>query len=174
MSRQPSIIIKLDKAGRYLEDTLLIVILLSMILLAGAQIVLRNFFDFSLFWGDEMLRLMVLWLTVAGGLAASRLDKHISVEVLDRFLPYKLQMPVQIILDLFTASVCALISWQSARFVMSSYEYGDTLMNNFPAWIAQIILPVGFALMAWRHLLFAFKRPAFRQSEFRKEGSPLP
>lgn len=158
MSQQPSIIGKLDKAGRYAEDTLLLVILLSMILLAGAQIVLRNFFDFSLFWGDEMLRLMVLWLTVAGGLAASRLDRHISVEVLDRFLPDKLQTPVKIILDIFTASVCALISWQSARFVISSYQYGDTVMTSFPAWIAQIVLPVGFALMTWRHLLFAVRR----------------
>ena len=174
MSRQPAIINQLDNVGRYLEDTLLMVILFSMILLAGAQIVLRNFFDFSLFWGDEMLRLMVLWLTVAGGLAASRLDKHISVEVLDRFLPYKLQTPVKIILDLFTTFVCALISWQSARFVMSSYEFGDTVMRSFPAWIAQIVMPVGFGLMAWRHLLFAFKRPALKPPAFKNEGKPLP
>jgi len=164
-----TIIKKLDTAGRLAEDSLLLIILLSMILLAGAQIVLRNFFDFSLFWGDEMLRLMVLWLTVAGGLAASRLDKHISIEVLDRFLPDKLQTPVQIVLDLFTAVVCALICWQSARFVMSSYEYGDTVMNNVPAWIAQIVLPVGFGLMAWRHLLFAFKRRSLQ-----KAVKPLP
>lgn len=169
MNRQPSILGKLDKAGRYAEDTLLLIILLSMILLAGAQIVLRNYFNFSLFWGDEMLRLMVLWLTVAGGLAASRLDKHISVEVLDRFLPDRLQIPVKIILDLFTASVCALISWHSARFVISSYQYGDTVMTNFPAWIAQLVLPVGFALMTWRHLLFAFKRTTLNN-----QSKPLP
>ena len=165
MSRATSIVRKLDTAGRAAEDTLLLVILLAMILLAGGQIVLRNVFEFSLFWGDEMLRLMVLWLTVAGGLAASRLDKHISVEVLDRFLPVKFQMPVQIILDLFTSAVCAVICWQSSRFVMSSYEYGDTVMNNVPAWIAQIVMPVGFGLMAWRHLLYAFKRPSLSQQK---------
>lgn len=159
MTRQTAIFNKLEKAGQYAEDTLLLVILIGMILLAGAQIVLRNFFDFSFFWGDEMLRLMVLWLTVAGGLAASRMDKHISIEVLDRFLPDKLQIPVKIIIDLFTAGVCALFSWHSARFVMGSYEYGDTLMGSVPAWMLQIILPVGFALIAWRHLLLAFKRP---------------
>jgi TRAP-type C4-dicarboxylate transport system permease small subunit len=159
MTRQSTIFTKLEKFGQYAEDSLLLVILIGMILLAGAQIVLRNFFDFSLFWGDEMLRLMVLWLTVAGGLAASRMDKHISIEVLDRFLPKKLKMPVKVIIDLFTASVCGLICWHSARFVMSSYEYGDTLMRGVPAWMLQIILPIGFALMAWRHLLFAIKRP---------------
>jgi TRAP-type C4-dicarboxylate transport system permease small subunit len=42
---------------------------------------------------------------------------------------------------------------------MSSYEFGDTLMKNTPAWMLQIILPIGFGLMAYRHLVFAIKRP---------------
>lgn len=159
VSRSATIFNRLEKAGTLAEDALLLVILISMILLAGAQILLRNFFDYSLFWGDEMLRLMVLWLTVAGGLAASRMDRHISIEVLDRFLPARLQVATRVIIDLFTAAVCALFSWHSARFVMSSYEFGDTLMRNTPAWLLQIILPIGFGLIAYRHLVFAIKRP---------------
>ena len=158
-SNTASIFNKLEKAGTFAEDTVLLIILVSMILLAGTQIFLRNFFDAGLFWGDEMLRLMVLWLTVAGGLAASRMDKHISIEVLDRFLPERVQLVVKIIIDLFTAAICALITWHSARFVMGSYEFGDTLMGNTPAWTMQIVLPIGFGLMAYRHLLLAIKRP---------------
>lgn len=149
---------KLEKAGTWAEDAVLLIILVGMILLAGVQIFLRNFLDASLFWGDEMLRLMVLWLTLAGGLAASRMDKHISIEVLDRFLPRVAQWVSKIIVDLFTASICALFAWHSARFVMSSYEFGDVLMRNTPAWIMQIILPIGFALMAYRHLVMAARR----------------
>jgi C4-dicarboxylate transporter DctQ subunit len=154
-----SIFNRLEKAGTYAEDALLLIILVGMMLLASTQIFLRNFLDMSLFWGDEMLRLMVLWLTVAGGLAASRMDKHISIEVIDRFLPASAQMVTKIIIDLFTASICTLIAWHSALFVMGSYEYGDTLMKDTPAWIMQIILPVGFGLMAYRHLVLAIKRP---------------
>ena len=157
MSRAASFFNKLEKAGALAENSVLLVILISMILLAGAQIFLRNFFDYSLFWGDEMLRLMVLWLTVAGGLAASRMNKHISIAVLDRFLPDRMQVVIKIFIDLFTAAVCGLFSWHSARFVMSSYEFGDTLLNNTPAWMLQIILPVGFGLMAYRHLVLATK-----------------
>ncbi len=159
MSRTETILSRLEKAGTLAEDTLLLLILVSMILLAGAQIFLRNFFDTNLFWGDEMLRLMVLWLTVAGGLAASRMNKHISIAVLDRFLPDAVQVAIKVCIDLFTAAVCGLFSWHSARFVMSSYEFGDTLMKNTPAWMLQIILPIGFGLMAYRHLVFAIKRP---------------
>lgn len=159
MSPETSFFSKLEKAGRYAEDTVLMLILIGMILLAGAQIFLRNFFDYSLFWGDEVLRLMVLWLTVAGGLAASRMNKHISIEVLDRFLPARLHTITRVIIDLFTAGVCGLFAWHSARFVMGSYEFGDTLLKNTPAWMLQIILPVGFGLMAYRHLLLALKQP---------------
>ena len=159
MSRASAIFDKFEKLGSYAEDALLLIILISMILLAGSQIFLRNVFDYSLFWGDEMLRLMVLWITIAGGLAASRMDKHISIEVLDRFLPRSAQMATKIIIDLFTASICGLFAWHSARFVLSSYEFGDTLLHNTPAWMLQIILPIGFALMAYRHLILAVKRP---------------
>jgi len=159
VNRNATVFSKLEKAGAYAEDALLLVILISMIFLAGTQIFLRNFLDTSLFWGDEMLRLMVLWLTIAGALAASRMDKHISIAVLDRFLPGGAQLIAKVIIDLFTASICALFAWHSARFVMSSYEYGDLLMRSVPAWMLQIILPIGFALMAYRHLILAVKRP---------------
>ena len=159
MSRATTVLKRLEKAGTYAEDALLLVILISMILLAGTQIFLRNFFDTGLFWGDEMLRMMVLWLTIAGGLAASRMDKHISIAVLDRFLPKKIHTISRIIIDLFTASICALLAWHSARFVMSSYEFGDMLMRNIPAWILQSILPIGFALMCYRHVVLAIRRP---------------
>lgn len=158
MSSKGSVFEKLEKAGTYAEDGLLLIILVSMILLAGTQIFLRNFFDTGFFWGDEMLRLMVLWLTIAGGLAASRMDKHISIAVIDRFLPRKALSVTKIIIDLFTALVCALFAWHSARFVMGSYEFGDMLMRNVPAWTFQSILPIGFGLMAYRHLVLAAKR----------------
>ncbi len=149
---------KLEKAGTHAEDALLLIILIGMILLAGSQIFLRNFFDTGFFWGDEMLRMMVLWLTMAGALAASRMERHISIAVLDRFLSTMAQKVTRVIIDIFTSGICALFAWHSTRFVMSSYEFGDTLMRHIPAWALQAILPIGFGLMAYRHLVLAVKR----------------
>lgn len=159
VSATATIIGKIEKFSAHVEDALLLIILIGMIMLAGAQIFLRNFLDTSLFWGDEMLRLMVLWITVAGGLAASRTDKHISIAVLDRFLPEKAHLATKVVIDLFTTFICALFAWHSARFVLSSYEFGDMLMRTIPAWTLQIILPIGFFLMAFRHSILAIKRP---------------
>ena len=87
MSRIESILARLERAGKLGEDAILVMILTTMILLAAGQIILRNFMDIGFIWADEMLRMLVLWLAVAGAVAASRNDKHINIDVLNRFLP---------------------------------------------------------------------------------------
>jgi TRAP-type C4-dicarboxylate transport system permease small subunit len=128
-----------------------------MIVLAASQIVLRNFFGFGFIWADELLRMLVLWIAVAGAVAASRTDKHINIAVLDRFLSQKLRAGVKVIVDLFTACVCIVITWHSVNFVQTSFEYGDRLLGDVPAWMLQLVLPIGFGLISWRYLLFTVR-----------------
>lgn len=153
MNRFKSLLSALQKAGNGAEDLILALVLGGMVLLAFGQIVLRNFFDIGFFWSDELLRLMVLWLTVAGAVAASRGDRHLSIAVLDRFLPPRTLSAINTFLHLFTAGVCALIAWQSLRFVQSSHEFGDVMLGGVPAWILQAVMPLGFAIIAWRYTL---------------------
>ncbi len=47
---------------RWIENLLLVGLLGGLVLLASAQIVLRNFFSTGLTWADGLVRLMVLWL----------------------------------------------------------------------------------------------------------------
>lgn len=151
---------RLEKVGRTVEDAVLVIILSAMILLAAGQIVARNFFGFGFIWSDELLRMFVLWIAVAGAVAASRTDKHINIAVLDRFLSPKLNDSVKIIVDLFTSGICAVVTWHSISFVHTSYEYGDILLGSVPAWLLQLVLPIGFGLISWRYLLAALKRLA--------------
>jgi TRAP-type C4-dicarboxylate transport system permease small subunit len=51
----------------------------------------------------------------------------------------------------FTTLICGFLAWQSWRFVLDSRAFGDQLLGGWPAWIFQIILPVGFALIAYRY-----------------------
>ena len=96
MSRLKKILGGLEQAGKWGEDAILVLILTAMIFLASAQIFLRNFLDMGFIWGDEMLRMLVLWLAVAGAVSASRTDKHISIDVLNRFLPPRVSLAVKI------------------------------------------------------------------------------
>lgn len=156
---------RLDAAGRLLEDVLLSAILTTLIGLASWQILGRNAFGTTLEMGDELLRILVLWLTLAASVAASRADRHIAISLLDRFVSgWQLNL-VRFLNHAFTAAVCALLAHYSLDFVQLSREFEDTLLGNVPAWWLQAPLPVGFGLMAYRHALHAVKSLAGRTPE---------
>jgi len=154
LSTETTFLARLERAGRMAEDAVLVLILSGMILLATGQIVLRNFFDIGFIWSDEALRLMVLWIAVAGAVAASRSDKHINIAVLDRFLPGRVRGFKDILIHAFTASISGIVAWHGLQFVLTSQEFGDVLLGGVPAWPLQAVLPVGFGLIAWRYALF--------------------
>ena len=55
-----------QRAGLLFENSLLALVLSGMIILASAQILLRNLTGLGFAWADEALRLMVLWVTLLG------------------------------------------------------------------------------------------------------------
>jgi TRAP-type C4-dicarboxylate transport system permease small subunit len=137
----------------WIENTALILLLAFMVLLAGAQIVSRNLLDLSLIGADQLLRLLVLWVALLGAVAASRDGKHIRVDVLARWLPPRAQAAADALTDLFTISVCTVLAWQAARFIEAEKMSGEMAFAALPAWIAQLILPVAFVLIALRYSL---------------------
>jgi TRAP-type C4-dicarboxylate transport system permease small subunit len=151
---------------RRIEDGVLALLLGSLILIAGGQILLRNAFSIGLPWTDELLRLLVLWLALVGAVAASRGDRHIAIDLLSRFLPSAWIRFVTAFTSLFTAAICGILGLQSWTFVSDSREFEDQLLGDLPAWPFQIVLPVAFALMALRYLLYA-------GSQFTSSGRPL-
>lgn len=145
---------RLAKWGAAAENTVLVILLVTMMVLATSQIVLRNFFGAGFVWADELLRLMVLWLALAGSVAAARADKQISINVLSRFLPARGKAVMRVVANLFTAVVCGLLAYHSGRFLAASFEYEDQLLGGMPAWWFQVVMPVAFGLMCWRYVVF--------------------
>ncbi len=137
-----------------MEDGILVVLLSAMILVAAAQILLRNVFDIGLSWGDQTLRILVLWVALMGAVAASRENKHINIDVLLRFLSRRGRAMSQVAVGLFTAFVCGVVAFYAGRFVYLDYEAGVKVFESFPAWIVEIILPAGFAMIAFRYVIF--------------------
>jgi TRAP-type C4-dicarboxylate transport system permease small subunit len=132
-------------------SALITVILGGMVLLAAAQIVMRNVFSYSLFWGDDLLQLALLWLVMAGAVAATRHGEHIRINVLEGLFSRKTLPWLEAVLHGFTATVCGVLTFHSTRFVLASAHYGDTLLGDVPAWLGQLVIPVGFGLLALQY-----------------------
>lgn len=134
-----------------LEDLILALLLGGMILLACAQILLRNVFDSGLTWADPLLRVMVLWLGLLGALAASRGNRHIVIDVLGPFMSAANKRRAAMVTHAFTAVVCGAIAWFSMRFVISEAETSLTGALGLPIWYLEAIIPLAFLLMGLRY-----------------------
>lgn len=144
-----------DAAGRWFENALLIALFAALLGLSGTQILLRNVFSSGFFWADELVRLLVLWLAVVGAVAATRERRHIAIDLIVRALPDIPQRIARSVAALFAAAVASVFAFQSWRFVVDSRNFEDMVLGDWPAWYFQLILPVGFALIAWRFVVSA-------------------
>jgi len=142
-----------------IEDTLLAVLLLGMIVLAVTQIALRNVADSGITWSAPALRVGVLWMALLGAMAATRRQKHIRIDVISHLLPLRARSLIQRVTDLFSAGICGIVAWHGARFVRGEWQGGGVAFGVVPTWIAQVIIPVGFAVIALRFLFSAAVQP---------------
>lgn len=132
-------------------------LLAAMLSVAGTQIVLRNFFDGALLWADPLLRVAVLWVGMLGAMVATRGDKQISMDVVSRFLPDRGRAGVRVVTDLFTAAVSAVVAWSAYQLMIGDRAAGGLAIAFVPVWLCESILPVAFAVISVRYLLFAVR-----------------
>ncbi|MDP2228488.1 MAG: TRAP transporter small permease subunit [Moraxellaceae bacterium] len=147
------------KALHLLEDGLLVGLLTVMIGIAVTQIVLRNGFDSGLLWGDSFLRVLVLWIGLSGALLATRDQRHISIDLLGRYLPASAARVVAVVNALFAAGISAALAWYTVEFVALEYESGSHAFAQVPTWVCAGVMPVAFSLIALRYLVIAALAP---------------
>jgi TRAP-type C4-dicarboxylate transport system permease small subunit len=160
---------RVDEVIDRVEQTLIVTFLSFMILLAFLQIVLRNFFNTGLDWGDSLLRNLVLWIGFMGATLATREGKHINIDLISRWLPPLGKNAITFLIHLFSFSICLLLTYAALKFMKNEAQMGQRTFLNIPVWIPELILPLTFGLMTFRFGLRSLKN----LSEMKK-GNPLP
>lgn len=137
-----------DRVFARIVESLLIAILLTMTSLVTLQVVLRNFFSSGIQWGDVAARHAVLWVAFLGAMLATRSRQHIAIDVLTRFIPRTPRNVVRIVLDAMACVVSVLLARAAFLFVLDERAMGTELFLGVPNWIAEAIIPFGFAMIA--------------------------
>ena len=136
-----------------IENNLVILLLASILIFAITQVILRNFFDSGIVWGESLLRILVLWLGLAGAIVASRQGKQLNIDVLSQYIPDRYKSYVKQLNFLFTALVCLTISYYSFEFTYLEYTEGSYAFEQVPAWLSISIIPIAFAMMSIKYIL---------------------
>jgi len=134
-------------------------LMLSLAVMAFIQVILRNFFAIGLNAVDELMRNGVLWIAFVGAALTTLRSKHIAIDILPRLLKGKARSLLNWILSLTASLICLVLGWYSVKFIRLEIEMHSTIAGVIPAWIIEIILPVGFFLIALTFLLRMLEKP---------------
>lgn len=144
----------------FIEGGLLVFMLLSMIILAVVQIVMRNMLGTGLVWSDAVVRILVLWVAFFGAMIGSRKGEHINIELLSHYFPAYFYIPIQRVVSLISGIMSLGAAWICMQFVLVEYEEQTIAFAEIPAWICELILPVGFLVIALRFVINALVPPS--------------
>ena len=140
----------------WVEDAVLVGLLLLMIGMSVTQIFLRNLFETGIVWSDVMVRILVLWVGLIGAMVASRQDNHITIDILDRYLPERGKVYANFVVKLFTALICTIAAYYSLLFVQMEFADGGMAFAQVPTWLCEAIIPFAFTVIALRYFLLSF------------------
>lgn len=127
-------------------DALLFVILAAMVLTMAANVFCRFFLEFSLYWGDELAQVLMVWLTFLGAAVAMRERAHYSFDYLSRRLQGRSRRRYGVIGRVISLVITALLLYWSTLTTIGIRHWIMPAMEYSRAWVYGAC-PVGCLFM---------------------------
>lgn len=138
---------KLLKPIDWLEDAICVLTLGSVSLIIFGQVISRYFFEYTPIWSEELSRFLVVWSIFIGVAIGVRKNQHIGVDAIIRFLPHKLKLASEVLLNLIGIVVIGILVYTSITFIQHTREFEQlSPAMRIPMYIPYIAMPVGLSL----------------------------
>ncbi len=175
-------------AGR-VEDGVLAIALLLMALIPVVELIGRTWFASGISGATEYLQHLTLWIGFLGAMLATREGTHLQIATAAHWLPPRIGRVAVYLTACISVAVCAALFAASVQLVVAEapglppwtakvipgfvqrwlepfglFESGglSRVGGWIPVWIAETVMPFGFAIMAIRFILRASKRLGVR------------
>ena len=135
------------------ESAIIVVLVLFMIVLSFSQVAMRNLFSSGLTWADICLRHIVLWVGFIGASLATQQGRHITVDVITKFLSPTWKAAADVLTSSASFAFGIVFIVASFDFVKSEYEGHSIAFLGVPFWVIQLIIPIGFGLISLRFFI---------------------
>ena len=133
-----------------IEDAFASLALLAMVLLPLSEIVSRRAFGRGIPGSGPIVQHLTLWVGFLGAAIAAREGKLLALAT-GTFIPPGIgRRAADILAAAFGACAAVVLAWGGGQMAMIEREAGTTIGADIPAWVAQLVLPVAFALIAGR------------------------
>ncbi len=132
------------------ENVIVAIALGAMVLLPLAEIVLRKFFGESISGVTATVQHLVLVVAMLGGAIAARDNRLLSMSTAIAFLKGRYQVAAGLFSGSIAVAITIALVSAGVLYILTTRDTGKTLSYGVPVWIVQLIMPIGFALVAWR------------------------
>jgi len=146
------------------EDTLAFVIFAAMTLLPALETGARIFNTNSIPASQVLVQHFTLWIGFLGAVLATRQNKLLALTRKPLFDNSENPHWGKWIAKVTTFLVLVALTWGSWELLKVEYEYSIDIAPNIPRWLAQIIMPIGFGLMAIQVYFKSYKKHVHRIS----------
>ncbi|MBI2339943.1 MAG: TRAP transporter small permease [Deltaproteobacteria bacterium] len=143
----------LNKLLVKIETFFLGLTLIALLFFAFLQVVLRNFFDSGINWGDVFARHLVLWIAFFGATLSTREGRHISIDALAKILPDRAKPIVDLFIRFFCIVVCFLLAKAAYKFMLDEKMAATILFAKVPTWYFITIMPIGFTIITYAYFV---------------------
>ncbi|WP_245625527.1 TRAP transporter small permease [Ahrensia marina] len=156
-SALPGILGVIDIGIARLEAIMLATGVLLMAANTVANVIGRVFFE-SLYFSEELNRILIILITFAGISYAARHGRHIRMSAIYDTLPPKPRKALTIFISVITAIFMLGLAWYSLQFLLTTFGRGRLLSAlQIPVWITLCWVPLGFLLTGLQYILTAIK-----------------
>ncbi|HXU75090.1 MAG TPA: TRAP transporter large permease subunit, partial [Methylomirabilota bacterium] len=137
------------------ENLLVPVALMVLMVLPLIEIVGRKFFHHGISDAAAFEQHLVLIIGLLGGMFAARDRRLLALSTLTTFLKGRWQSFARVFSSAFAAGITVFLCLASVQLVQSEKAGGAMLAYGIPRWTVQLIMPLGFGVIALRLLWHA-------------------
>ena len=132
------------------ENYMVAIALMALMLLPLVTIIVRKFFHGGLDEAAALQQHLVLIIGLLGGMFAARDRRLLSLSTLTNFLKGRWQVFARIFSSGFAAGITGFLCVAAIQLVEVQKIGGKILAYGIPLWIIQLIMPIGFGVIALR------------------------
>ena len=140
----------MKRALALVEDGIASLALLVMVVLPLAEIVFRRAVGRGIPASQPIVQHLTLWVGFLGAAIAAREGKLLALAT-GTFIPQGLwRRAADILAAAFGACSALILAWGGYQMVMSERDAGANIGAGIQTWVAELVLPIAFALIAAR------------------------
>ncbi len=157
-SSLPGVLGTIDSTVSRVESVLLAAGVLLMAFNTIANVVGRFVFQYSLFFTEELNRILIILITFAGISYAARHGRHIRMSAIYDALPHSARKSFMIIIASITAIAMFALCYFSVGYILKVATSGRVLPAlQLPVYWIFLWVPVGFFMTGLQYALTAIK-----------------